>query len=521
MNARLSEAMTLPPVADYSRWDFVQAQRWRVVLAPDARAGLGAGAEAASAAWLALADRACDGLLLQRLETELQASVRWQRCEASELDALLASSAQQYRAMAGLQAATGEDASQTPLHELSAQRLAQESNPVIRMLDSLLYDGLQEGASDIHMECTALGMNIRNRIDGVMLALQSIPDVSVAEQLISRLKVMAELDIGERRLPQDGRFKLRVQGRNIDFRLSIMPSVFGEDAVIRVLDRAQIDQAQGSLTLESLGFDAPTRAAIRRLAALPHGMLLMTGPTGSGKTTTLYAALNALNSTERKIITAEDPVEYRLAGLNQVQVQDKIDMTFERILRSALRQDPDVILVGEMRDKTTAEIGMRAAMTGHLVLSTLHTNDASSTPARLIDMGVPQWMVALSLQLVVAQRLVRTVCQGCTAPHEPSPNELVWLRSELGHEVDYSGLRQGRGCPDCNHTGYRGRTGVYEFLQMTLPLVDAMSGNDPAAFGRAAREQMAGNTLRRDAARLSLTGRTTLAEAMGVSAQVD
>jgi MSHA biogenesis protein MshE len=214
-------------------------------------------------------------------------------------------------------------------------------------------------------------------------------------------------------------------------------------------------------------------------------------------------------------------VEYRLAGLNQVQVQDKIDMTFERILRSALRQDPDVILVGEMRDKTTAEIGMRAAMTGHLVLSTLHTNDASSTPARLIDMGVPQWMVALSLQLVVAQRLVRTVCQGCTAPHEPSPNELVWLRSELGHEVDYSGLRQGRGCPDCNHTGYRGRTGVYEFLQMTLPLVDAMSGNDPAAFGRAAREQMAGNTLRRDAARLSLTGRTTLAEAMGVSAQVD
>jgi len=196
-------------------------------------------------------------------------------------------------------------------------------------------------------------------------------------------------------------------------------------------------------------------------------------------------------------------------------------MTFERILRSALRQDPDVILVGEMRDKTTAEIGMRAAMTGHLVLSTLHTNDASSTPARLIDMGVPQWMVALSLQLVVAQRLVRTVCQGCTAQHEPSPNELVWLRSELGHDVDYSGLRQGRGCPDCNHTGYRGRTGVYEYLQMTLPLVDAMSSNDPSGFARAAREQMAGNTLRRDAARLSLTGRTTLAEAMGVSAQVD
>jgi MSHA biogenesis protein MshE len=261
--------------------------------------------------------------------------------------------------------------------------------------------------------------------------------------------------------------------------------------------------------------------ALSAAIAKPAGLILVTGPTGSGKTTTLYAALNALNSDERKIITVEDPVEYRLPGLNQVQVHEKIDMTFERVLRSALRQDPDVILVGEMRDKTTAEIGMRAAMTGHLVLSTLHTNDAASTPARLIDMGVPQWMVALALQLVVAQRLVRTLCAVCTEPHEPTPQELVWLRNEVGPDVDYSGLRRGRGCPDCNQTGHKGRTGVYEFLQMTLPLVDAMGASDPTAFSRMAREQMAGNTLRRDAVRLALAGRTTVAEAMGVSAQVD
>jgi MSHA biogenesis protein MshE len=398
---------------------------------------------------------------------------------------------------------------------LGIDSTSNEDAPVVRLLYSVFEQALRMRASDIHIEPMERMLRIRFRIDGV-LHVQTEADAKISSAVALRLKLMSGLDISEKRLPQDGRFAVRLKDGNVDVRISTLPAAHGESVVMRLLS-----QSSGMLNLGKLNMPPAMFNALNAAIAKPAGMILVTGPTGSGKTTTLYAALNALNSTERKIITAEDPVEYRLPGLNQVQVQDKIEMTFERILRSALRQDPDVILVGEMRDKVTAEIGMRAAMTGHLVLSTLHTNDAASTPARLIDMGVPQWMVALSLQLVVAQRLVRTVCAGCSAPHEPSPNEDVWLRNELGADVDYSGLRQGRGCPDCNHTGYRGRTGVYEFLQMTLPLVDAMSGNDPTAFARAAREQMAGNTLRRDAARLALSGRTTLAEAMGVSAQVD
>jgi MSHA biogenesis protein MshE len=398
---------------------------------------------------------------------------------------------------------------------LGIDSTSNEDAPVVRLLYSVFEQALRMRASDIHIEPQEKLLRIRFRIDGV-LHVQTEADAKIAGAVALRLKLMSGLDISEKRLPQDGRFAVRLKDGNVDVRISTLPSQHGESVVMRLLS-----QSTGMLDLNKLHMPAPMLNALTSAIAKPAGMILVTGPTGSGKTTTLYAALNALNSTERKIITVEDPVEYRLPGLNQVQVHDKIDMTFERILRSSLRQDPDVILVGEMRDKTTAEIGMRAAMTGHLVLSTLHTNDAASTPARLIDMGVPQWMVALSLQLVVAQRLVRTVCSNCSMPHEPSPQELVWLRSELGHEVDYSGLRAGKGCPDCNQTGYRGRTGVYEFLQMTLPLVDAMGSSDPSLFSKAAREQMDGNTLRRDAARLSLTGRTTVAEAMGVSAQVD
>ena len=398
---------------------------------------------------------------------------------------------------------------------LGIDSTSNEDAPVVRLLYSVFEQALRMRASDIHIEPQEKVLRIRFRIDGV-LHVQTEADAKIASAVALRLKLMSGLDISEKRLPQDGRFAVRLKDGNVDVRISTLPSQHGESVVMRLLS-----QSTGMLDLNKLQMPAGMRNALTAAIAKPAGMILVTGPTGSGKTTTLYAALNALNSTERKIITVEDPVEYRLPGLNQVQVHDKIDMTFERILRSALRQDPDVILVGEMRDKTTAEIGMRAAMTGHLVLSTLHTNDAASTPARLIDMGVPQWMVALSLQLVVAQRLVRTICPMCKTHCEPTPQELVWLQNELGPEVDTSGVSHGAGCPECNQTGYKGRTGVYEFLQMTLPLVDAMSAQDPTAFSKAAREQMAGNTLRRDAVRLALSGRTTVAEAMGVSAQVD
>ncbi|WP_290903540.1 GspE/PulE family protein [Aquabacterium sp.] len=398
---------------------------------------------------------------------------------------------------------------------LGIDSTSNEDAPVVRLLYSVFEQALRMRASDIHIEPQEKILRIRFRIDGV-LHVQTEADAKIASAVALRLKLMSGLDISEKRLPQDGRFAVRLKDGNVDVRISTLPSQHGESVVMRLLS-----QSTGMLDLNKLQMPAGMRNALTAAIAKPAGMILVTGPTGSGKTTTLYAALNALNSTERKIITVEDPVEYRLPGLNQVQVHDKIDMTFERILRSALRQDPDVILVGEMRDKTTAEIGMRAAMTGHLVLSTLHTNDAASTPARLIDMGVPQWMVALSLQLVIAQRLVRTICPMCATHCEPTPQELVWLQNELGPQVDTSGVSHGPGCPECNQTGYKGRTGVYEFLQMTLPLVDAMSAQDPTAFSKAAREQMAGNTLRRDAVRLALSGRTTVAEAMGVSAQVD
>ena len=249
--------------------------------------------------------------------------------------------------------------------------------------------------------------------------------------------------------------------------------------------------------------------------------MLVTGPTGSGKTTTLYAALNELNTPEKKIITVEDPVEYRLPGLNQVQVHEKIDLSFSRVLRTALRQDPDIILVGEMRDQETAEIGMRAAMTGHLVLSTLHTNDALSTPIRLLDMGVPRYMVALSIQMVLAQRLVRVICENCSVASLPEPHERQWLQAELGDRIDAYEYKRGAGCSHCANTGFQGRQAVYEALEMTNTLVEAVNRGDPNEFMAAGREQMGGNTLRRDAVRLVVDGRTTIDEAMRIATQLD
>jgi len=280
-------------------------------------------------------------------------------------------------------------------------------------------------------------------------------------------------------------------------------------------------QNTGLLELDRLFMPPHVLERFRHAINRPSGIVLVTGPTGSGKTTTLYAALNELNSPEKKIITVEDPVEYRLAGIKQVQVHEKIDLSFSRVLRSALRQDPDIILVGEMRDQETAEIGMRAAMTGHLVLSTLHTNDALSTPIRLLDMGVPPYMVALSIQMVLAQRLLRVICENCSEPHQLAPHERQWLRFEIGDEVDSKPYRRGRGCAHCSNTGYQGRQAVYEFLEMTNALVAAANQGDPHEFIRIGREQMAGNTLRKDAVRLVVEGRTTVDEAMRISSQLE
>jgi MSHA biogenesis protein MshE len=389
-----------------------------------------------------------------------------------------------------------------------------EEAPVVKLLQTVFEDAVQARASDIHIEPQEKRLHIRFRIDGV-LHLQTEADPKIATAVVLRLKLMSGLDISEKRLPQDGRFNVKVRNNQIDVRMSTMPTQYGESVVMRLLS-----QASGVLGLDNIGMPAAMIEKLREVIHRPSGMVLVTGPTGSGKTTTLYAALGELNTMERKIITVEDPVEYRLPGINQVQVNEKIELSFARVLRSALRQDPDVILVGEMRDQPTVETGLRAAMTGHVVFSTLHTNDAVSTPVRLLDMGAPRYMVALSLQLVIAQRLVRVICESCTAPHELLPHEREWLRLELQDKPDI-GAKRGKGCSHCNGTGYLGRTGVYEALEMTSPVVAAANQDDIQHFMRVARDQMAGHTLRRHAAQLVAAGRTTAEEAMRISNQFE
>ena len=390
-----------------------------------------------------------------------------------------------------------------------------EDAPVVKLLQTVFEEAIKTRASDIHIEPQEKSLVIRFRIDGV-LHVQTEADPKTSTALVLRLKLVSGLDISEKRLPQDGRFNIRVGSNSVDVRISTMPTQYGESVVMRLLN-----QSTGILGLDRMHMPPRVLERLRHAISRPSGMVLVTGPTGSGKTTTLYAALSELNTTEKKIITVEDPVEYRLPGINQVQVHEKIELSFERVLRSALRQDPDIILIGEMRDQNTAEIGLRAALTGHMVLSTLHTNDALSTPVRLLDMGVPRYMVALSLQLVLAQRLVRVICENCSESHQLAPHEREWLRYELGERVDEHDFRHGRGCVHCSSSGYRGRQGVFELLEMSQELVEAANHGDPAEFMRIGREQMAGNTLRRDAVRLVLEGRTTVDEAMRSSNQFE
>jgi len=389
-----------------------------------------------------------------------------------------------------------------------------EGAPVVRLLQSLFEDAIQVGASDVHIEPQEAGLQIRVRVDGV-LQTQTLADKRIAGALAQRLKLMAWLDISEKRLPQDGRFSVRLKEQTIDVRLSTLPTSYGESVVMRLLI-----QGAGMRRLDGIGMPEAMLKRFREVLGRSAGLVLVTGPTGSGKTTTLYAALAEINAAELKVITVEDPVEYRLPGITQVQVNDKIELTFARVLRATLRQDPDVILVGEMRDAETAEIGLRAAITGHLVLSTLHTRDAISTPFRLLDMGVPPFMVATSLQAVIAQRLVRLNCSECAEPQEPSAQELAWLNSmvEAGDAVQ---AQRGRGCSACNGTGYAGRQGIYELLEMDAGLTQAASHSDPATFMKLARERMKGHTLAHHVLALVRQGRTSLAEALRIGFDVD
>jgi len=390
-----------------------------------------------------------------------------------------------------------------------------EEAPIVKLLQSVFEDATQVRASDIHIEPQESRLQIRFRIDG-MLHLQTEADLKIAASLALRLKLMSDLDISEKRLPQDGRFAMKVKQQRIDVRISTMPTQFGESVVMRLLN-----QSDGMLRLDAIGMPVAMMKRFREIIQRPNGLVLVTGPTGSGKTTTLYGALTELNTVDRKLITVEDPVEYRLPGVNQVQVNEKIELTFARVLRSALRQDPDIVLVGEMRDQETAQIGLRAALTGHLVLSTLHTNDAASTPIRLLDMGAPRYMVGSALQVVLAQRLVRVVCESCAQPYQLTTTEYEWLNQESDDAQTTHTYLRGRGCTHCNGTGYNGRTGVYEMLEMTQEVADAASHHEPTHFLAAAKRQMAGNTLRTHAVALARAGKTTISEAMRITNQID
>jgi MSHA biogenesis protein MshE len=386
-----------------------------------------------------------------------------------------------------------------------------EDAPVVRLLQGLFDEAVRTRASDIHIEPMARAVGVRLRVDGHLHAHAEF-DTRLAPALASRLKLVAGLDISERRLPQDGRFVVQVRQHAVDIRMSTLPGQYGESVVMRLLMKDPMLTA-----LDGLGLPAPGLLALHRALDRGAGLVLVTGPTGSGKTTTLYAALASLDAAATKIVTAEDPVEYRLAGVTQVNINDRIGLGFSQVLRAALRQDPDALLIGEMRDQETVETCMRAAITGHLVLSTLHTNDAASTPVRLIDLGAPAYLVGMALQTVIAQRLVRRICTACSERVAPTLAQGAWLDRQLGAGAwDPSGLRRGRGCARCRDTGYDGRAGVYEVLAMEGELTEALLRNDMARFGIAAQAALAGASLASEAANAVARGTTTADEAMRI-----
>jgi general secretion pathway protein E len=381
--------------------------------------------------------------------------------------------------------------------------------PVVRLVNLLIENAVTASASDIHIEPFEDNLRVRYRIDGVLFDAET-PPKRLRAAISSRIKIMAELNIAERRLPQDGRIRMNLQGRRLDIRVSTIPTVHGESVVMRILDRAAI-----LLPFETLGFDPRTQRHVERLIALPHGMMLVTGPTGSGKTTTLYAALDKINSPDKKIITIEDPVEYQLRGVNQIHVKPKIGLTFASGLRHIVRQDPDVIMVGEIRDIETADIAVHAALTGHLVFSTLHTNDAPGALTRLLDMGAEAFLVASVLEGVLAQRLVRLICPACRVPYEPERKEL----RAMGIEGVPAGARlfRGKGCAECRGTGYRGRSGIYEFLPMTEDLRSLTLRKAPGHELRQRAIAAGMTTLRQDGWAKCSAGLTTIDEVLRVT----
>jgi len=432
------------------------------------------------------------------LQSDIQAYLSRQEESARAVDTLVASSGEARR--------DGKTAA-----VLSFASVSEGASPAVKLVNSTLYDALKAGASDIHLESTAAGLAVKYRVDGVLDHVTSVDGTEVAEHVISRLKVLAELDIAERRVPQDGSFRVESGGREIDLRVSIMPSIHGEDAVIRILDKRAMVEAYGALTLEALGFDAPSLVSLRSLAQEAYGMLLVTGPTGSGKTTTLYAALTEINNGREKIITIEDPVEYQLPGILQIPVNEKKGLTFAKGLRSILRHDPDKIMVGEIRDRETAEIAVQSALTGHLVLTTVHANNVFDVFGRFTHMGIDPYAFVSALNGIWAQRLVRMNCPHCAGAVSPSDAELAAVRLERSQVHDYL-FMQGKGCGDCRGTGYKGRRSIAEILTLNDEIRELIVDKRPIRQVKAAAHANGTRSLRLAALDLVRRGATTLTE---------
>ena len=437
--------------------------------------------------------------------------VSWRLVHQADLQAYLAQQEHLIRAVDD--ALLGSDSGKGNIEQpdISLRSISEDSSPVVKLVNSALYDALKAGASDIHLECTPNGLAIKNRIDGVLNRIGEVRGRETAEQAISRIKVMAELDIAEHRIPQDGRFKAVLEGREVDFRVSIMPSIFGEDAVLRILDKKALSDELKGFSLDSLGFEATVMKEIRRLANEPYGMLLMTGPTGSGKTTTLYAILTEINKGLDKIITIEDPIEYQLPGILQIPVNEKKGLTFARGLRSILRHDPDKIMVGEIRDAETAHIAIQSALTGHLVFTSVHANNVFDVMSRFMHMEVDPYSFVSALNGVLAQRLVRLNCRHCAEPYAPVDKELN--DSGLNREaVKHYRFVRGRGCGQCRGTGYAGRKAIAEILLLNDELRELITSRAPVKQIKEAARQNGTRLLREAALDLVEQGVTTLEE---------
>ena len=445
-------------------------------------------------------------------DERVRADFAWTLAHHADIAAWLARQEESLYAMESVLASGAGDARGAgSVEDLSFKAISADTSHVVKVARSTLYDALKSGASDIHLETGPAGLTIKYRIDGVLNTVATFAGLDLAEQMISRIKVVAELDIAERRVPQDGRFKVGARGREIDIRVSIMPSSFGEDAVLRILDKQALADEVKGLTLDSLGFDEGARAAIRKLAAEPYGMLLVTGPTGSGKTTSLYASISEINHGRDKIVTIEDPIEYQLPGVLQIPVNEKKGLTFARGLRSILRHDPDRIMVGEIRDPETAQIAIQAALTGHLVFTTVHANNVFDVLGRFTHMEVDPYSFASALNGVVAQRLVRVTCPHCATAHEPAAEELAASGLASDAVAGWT-FRTGRGCGQCRGTGYKGRRAIAEIMVLNDGLRELIVARAPIRQLKEVARANGTRFLREAAVALARAGLTDLKE---------